>query len=89
MFEWDETKRLSNIEKHELDFIRARVIFDGRPVFSFPSKSVIEARTLTVGRLDDGRLCTVVWTQRIGAQRIISFRRARHGEKADYLALHR
>lgn len=88
MLEWDETKRLSNIAKHDLDFRDAAAVFDGRPVFNLPSKSVTEARVLTVGRLDDGRFCTVAWTQRIGAQRIISFRRARHGEKADYFALH-
>ena len=88
MFEWDETKRLSNLSKHDLDFRDAAAVFDGRPVFNVRSKSEIEARVLTVGRLDDGRLCTVVWTQRTGAQRIISFRRARYGEKADYLALH-
>ena len=88
MFEWDETKRLSNIAKHDLDFRDASAVFDGRPVVNFRSKFEIEARVLTVGRLDDGRLCVVIWTQRIGTQRIISFRRARHGEKADYLALH-
>ena len=88
MFEWDEAKRQSNIAKHNLDFVRAMTLFDGRPVFNVPSKSAIEARTQTVGKLDDGKLCTVIWTQRIGARRIISFRRARHGEKANYLALH-
>jgi uncharacterized DUF497 family protein len=30
-FEWDEVKRRSNIEKHGIDFIRARHVFDGRP----------------------------------------------------------
>ena len=30
-FEWDKVKRRSNIEKHGIDFIRARHVFDGRP----------------------------------------------------------
>jgi uncharacterized protein len=30
-FEWDETKRRSNIAKHGIDFLRARLIFDRRP----------------------------------------------------------
>ena len=88
LFEWDEAKRLSNIEKHSLDFARATLIFDGRPVLNFLAKTETEDRFVTVGRMDDGIYYTVIWTERIGAQRIISFRRARHGEKADYLALH-
>ncbi len=31
-FEWDEQKRLSNLEKHGIDFIRACQIFDGYTV---------------------------------------------------------
>ncbi|MEI7825057.1 MAG: BrnT family toxin [Chlorobiaceae bacterium] len=30
MFEWDEDKRLLNLKKHHLDFIDARLFFDGR-----------------------------------------------------------
>jgi uncharacterized DUF497 family protein len=30
-FEWAEDKRLSNIAKHDIDFLRARAVFDGRP----------------------------------------------------------
>ncbi len=33
-FEWDETKRQRNIEKHEVDFLDAVQLFDGRPVVS-------------------------------------------------------
>ncbi|MBC7477277.1 MAG: BrnT family toxin [Pseudorhodobacter sp.] len=88
MFEWDEAKRQSSLAKHSLDFLDEFALFDGRPVFNIPSKSAIESRLLTIGRLDDGRCCAVIWTQRIDARRIISFGRSRHGEKADYLALH-
>ena len=28
-FEWDDTKRKSNIKKHGIDFINAPTIFDG------------------------------------------------------------
>jgi len=31
-FEWDEAKRLSNLEKHRIDFADVEAIFDGRPV---------------------------------------------------------
>ena len=29
-FEWDEAKRLSNLEKHQIDFLAMRLLFDGR-----------------------------------------------------------
>lgn len=32
-FEWDEAKRISNAEKHKIDFRRARDIFDGRGIY--------------------------------------------------------
>ena len=88
MFEWDEAKRQSNVEKHGLDFWDAVPVFDGRLVVSFPAKAETEARVLTVGKLDDGKFYTVIWTQRAEARRIISFRRARYGEERAYLALH-
>ncbi|MDP8909407.1 MAG: BrnT family toxin [Chloroflexota bacterium] len=30
-FEWDAAKRLSNLGKHGIDFLRARAVFDGLP----------------------------------------------------------
>jgi uncharacterized DUF497 family protein len=56
MFEWDEDKRLLNLEKHGLDFIDVQVLFD--------------------------------WTWREETRRIISFRRARHGEERAYRQVH-
>ena len=88
-YEWDEAKRHGNIAKHGLDFWDAVLLFDGRPVVSFPAKTPTEARTLTVGKLDDGKFYTLVWTQREDARRIISFRRSRHDEEQRYFALHR
>jgi uncharacterized protein len=82
-FEWDEEKRLSNIEKHNLDFRRALEIFDGRPVLLRESERDNEPRFITVGPLD-GRYIAVVWTPRGSAIRIISARRARDGERKQY-----
>ncbi len=36
-FEWNEQKRIENIKKHKIDFVRAVLVFDGRPIFSYPS----------------------------------------------------
>jgi uncharacterized DUF497 family protein len=30
MFEWDEDKHQQNLSKHKLDFVAARLVFDGR-----------------------------------------------------------
>ena len=87
-FEWDEDKRLLNIAKHGLDFVRAQLVFDGRPVVTGRSSHPQEARWLTTGVVD-GRFYTVVWTQRYDIVRIISARRARDAEKRAYRALHR
>jgi uncharacterized DUF497 family protein len=30
-FEWDEEKLQQNLAKHKIDFLRAALVFDGRP----------------------------------------------------------
>jgi uncharacterized protein len=85
-FEWDETKRQSTLAGRGLDFRDARHLFDGRPLFSYPSPRADEDRIVSVGRLE-GRCIAVVWTRRGEARRIISMRRARDGEEARYRAL--
>ena len=86
-FEWDENKRLKNIEVRGLDFLDATTAFDGRPVVTAPSQYKTEARWVSTAWLDDGKAYTVVWTQRGLACRIISFRRARDGEERAYRQL--
>lgn len=86
-FEWDESKRLGNLEKHGVDFLRAQMLFDGRSVITAPSRRGHEMRYATTGPID-GRFYTVVWTWRGDVVRIISARRARHEEEERYRALH-
>jgi len=87
-FEWDEAKRQSNIVKHKIDFVRARLIFDGRPHFDRHSPRGSEQRFLRIAALE-GRLIAVAWTWRgkdmVG---IISARRARDEEERAYRHLH-
>lgn len=87
MFEWDENKRLINLEKHNLDFLDARLFFDGRAIITSVSNYPIEVRHITTAIIDD-EFCTVVWTWRDNVRRIISFRRARDGEKRAYSQIH-
>lgn len=85
-FEWDEQKWQSNLTKHGLDFLRAKLVFDGRPAIHVPSLHLEEERFLTVGRVDD-RFITVVWTWRDTVIRLISARRARDQEVRQYHSL--
>ncbi|MDO8431984.1 MAG: BrnT family toxin [Candidatus Binatus sp.] len=82
-FEWDEKKRAINLAAHGLDLIDATKLFDGRPVFTYPSPRHGEERFVTVGQLTN-RFFAVVWTERVEAIRLISFRRARDAEERKY-----
>ncbi len=86
-FERDETKRLSNIEKHDLDFVAIRDMFDGRPLVTNEAVRPGERRMVSTG-LFQSRYCTVVWTQRGRTVRIISARRAHDDERRAHRALY-
>lgn len=82
-FEWDEEKRLTNIDKHGFDFADAQDLFDGREVFEVDSGYQFEARKQRTGYIGD-RLVTAIWTVRGDAIRFISVRSARDAEKRKY-----
>lgn len=87
-FEWDEEKRRANAAKHGLDFLDVLPLFDGRPRLDSESPRGDEDRIATTARLGD-HFITVVWTWRgDDTIRIISARRARHGEERNYRQLH-
>ena len=83
-FEWDESKRVANQEKHGIDFEGAARIFQGRVVLRPARKgSDGEERWIAVGLLAD-RIIAVVYTKRGSAFRLISARRARKNEQRAY-----
>jgi uncharacterized protein len=65
-FEWDETKRATNLRKHGLDFIDGATLFDRRPLYTYPSRRGREERFASIGLLAD-RFCAVVWTEGPGS----------------------
>jgi uncharacterized DUF497 family protein len=82
--EWDEKKRLSNIEKHGIDFFDAVKIFDGTVlVREERRRDYGEERFSAVGDVD-GRILYVVYTPRGGKLRIITARRAGRDEREGY-----
>jgi uncharacterized protein len=83
MLEWDEVKRLKNIDRRGLDFADADLVFDGRPVATATSRRNNEDRFVSTAEIG-GKLYTVVWMWRGPNQRIVSFRRAGDGEERTY-----
>jgi uncharacterized DUF497 family protein len=86
-FEWDRDKRLRNIAKHGVDFLRIRQLFDGRPIVNTTSSRNGEQRFATIGKLGEKHY-TVIWTERGDTIRLISARRARHAEERTYREVH-
>lgn len=76
-----------NVLKHQIDFLDASGLFDGRPNFTATSSHASEERFITVGFLDK-IFITVIWTQRKNKKRIISARRSRNEEKREYRKLY-
>lgn len=86
-YQWDEAKRVDNLEKHRIDFT-AIDRFDwgasvAKPDLRQPYGG--ETRIVAYGPLD-GRLHVVVYTRRGDARRIISLRKANRREQATYAA---
>lgn len=85
MFTWDEQKRLTNIQKHGLDFVDASLVYDS------PDKIIIESPQNGEDRMMDmamvelaGTVLVLVYTLRGNDVRVISFRRASATERRFY-----
>ena len=87
IFEWDEAKRLSNLEKHGLEFLDVDLLFAGPHIEAEATTVAGEERQAATGPINDV-LATVFFTRRGEAIRVISLRRARHEERRRYQALH-
>jgi uncharacterized DUF497 family protein len=83
-FIWDETKRISNSHKHELDFALTHLIFEN-DTFTFEDKRMAyhEQRFVTLGLLNDD-VVVVVHTETENEIRVISLRRANKNEQTLY-----
>ncbi len=83
-FIWDETKRKTNIAKHGLDFVDAKIVFSG-VVFTFDDDRFAydEQRFITLGMLN-GTVVVIAHTERNEEVRIISMRKATKYEQKIY-----
>jgi uncharacterized DUF497 family protein len=84
-FDWDDAKAASNLAKHLVPFpFAARIFLDANKIdFDSSKPEDGEVRRKTVGMIE-GRLFTVVYTERDGATRIISARRSNAKEGRRY-----
>ena len=82
---WDESKRARNWRKHGLDFANARWVLDCVHRLDIDVQRGDELRVQSFSYvLDVLAVLTVVHTERDGAARIISFRRASAEEREVY-----
>jgi hypothetical protein len=84
--EWAEGKRRENLRKHGIDFIGVESVFEGITVTVEDERfDYAERRFISFGLLE-GRTVAVAHTERHGAIRIISIRKATKREEESYFA---
>jgi uncharacterized DUF497 family protein len=79
IFEFDENKSQTNMEKHGIDFTIAQQLWNDPDLLEIPAKAVDEPRSLCIGRIADKYWSGVI-TYRGANIRIISVRRSREEE---------
>jgi uncharacterized DUF497 family protein len=85
MATWDESKRISNLRRHQLDLADCERIFDHPTLAAEDARTDYgESRMNLLGWLD-GRIVHMTYTERNGELRIISLRRATKYETQVYL----
>lgn len=83
-FEWDESKRQSNLDKHGLDFVEVSQVFEGVTTTVLDNRfGYSEDRFVTFGLLM-GRVVAIAHTETDELIRIISAREATRYEEETY-----
>ena len=83
-FEWNENKRLINLEKRGIDFADVEALFDGETVTTLDDRfDYGEERFVTLGFLN-GLVLAVAHTETDTVIRVISARKATKHEENSY-----
>ena len=85
VFEWDETKRTLNLNKHGIDFVDAIEVFRDPNRIELETVRHGETRYQTIG-IANNIVLLVVYTIRNKVKRIISARRASKNERKAYFS---
>ena len=83
MFEFDENKSKSNMQKHVIDFESAKMFWKDPNRVEIPSRWVDETRYILIARLENN-LWSAIYTFRENRIRLISVRKSRSNEKEIY-----
>jgi len=85
-FDWDSGKATTNVAKHGVSFEEAITVFGDRGATTHPDlvHSRGEDREVMIGMSERGRVLVVVHVRRGEVIRLISARRAAHGERSEY-----
>jgi Uncharacterized protein conserved in bacteria len=85
-YEWDEAKRFSNIEKHQVDILEALLIFENW-VLTEPEARIDygEARFRSIGFVEND-CYVVIHTERSGITRLISAWKGGRRDRRKYQA---
>jgi uncharacterized DUF497 family protein len=86
MYEWDEKKSKSNLEKHGIEFnVAIEVFSDPNAIVQFNRESEGEIRNQIIGQISgEIVILFVVFTERKHKIRLISARKANKQERAIY-----
>ena len=82
-FEFDPAKSKANEKKHGIDFVAAQEFWEDVNRLELPVFSAVEPRWMLLAQTE-GKIWAAVFTRRGENIRLISVRRARDNEKADY-----
>ena len=85
-FEWDENKADENLRKHGVSFDEGKTVFNDPYSITIydPDHSIDEERYIDIGMSTKGRLIVVSYSERGGATRLISSRKATRKERRAY-----
>ena len=84
-FEFDPVKSAANKVKHGIDFVEAQALWNDPDMLEAPGRSMPEPRFLIVGQIGQTTWTATVTYRHENTIRIISVRRARDDEKAEYV----
>jgi uncharacterized protein len=83
-FEYDAAKSAANKAKHGIDFVEAQALWVDPDRIELPARLMNEPRFLLVGQISQALWTAAVTYRHEETIRIISVRRARDSEKAQY-----
>ena len=86
MYVWDEAKREANLKKHGLDFADAHLAYENPEKVTLESPRRAEPRSMDMALVEIADVVlALVYVERDGDLRVISFRRASRRERVRYV----